>query len=110
MLITPKVTETSQLTIVKAGLNPGDGHNFHKHPRQEEVIYILSGTVEQWVDRDSHVLAAGDSAFIPAGMVHASFNIGKGDATLLAIFGPCVGDGFESVEVAADAPWNTMRG
>ncbi len=37
------------------------------------------------------------AAYIPVGVVHASFNVGEGEAKLLATFGPCVGEGFEVV-------------
>ena len=92
-------------------LLPGKGHNFHRHPDQEEVIVVLAGKVEQWIDRDKRVLTAGDAAFIPADMVHASFNVGDSEAKLLAILGPCVGPiGYELVDVAGDPPWNALRG
>ena len=43
-------------------------------------------------------------------MVHASFNAGEGEAQIAAILGPCVGDvGYVSVEMGAEAPWNTLR-
>ena len=48
--------------------------------------------------------------FLPAGMVHASFNVGDTDVHIVAILGPCVGDsGYEVVEVAGEAPWNGLR-
>ncbi len=51
-----------------------------------------------------------DSLFIGADVVHASFNIGDTDAKLLAILGPCVGEGgYETVEVGNEAPWNALR-
>ena len=35
-------------------------------------------------------------------MVHASFNVGEGEAKVVAILGPCVGDiGYEVVEMGA---------
>ena len=71
---------------------------------------MVAGKVEQWVDRDKRVLGPGDSAFIPADMVHASFNVGTEDARMVAILGPCVGKiGYELVDVAAEAPWNGLR-
>jgi quercetin dioxygenase-like cupin family protein len=107
----PPSTGARQLTVIDVTLAPGKGHDFHKHPDQEEVILILAGEVEQWVDRDKRVLNPGDSAFVPAGVVHASFNVGEGDAKIVAILGPCVGDGgYELVDVAAEAPWNGLRG
>jgi len=107
----PPSTGAEKLTVIDVTLQPGKGHDFHKHPDQEEVIYIVAGRVEQWVDRDKRMLGPGDSAFIPAGMVHASFNAGDGDARIVAILGPCVGEGgYELVDMAGEAPWNTMRG
>jgi quercetin dioxygenase-like cupin family protein len=90
-------------------LAPGQAHSFHKHPSQEEVMYVVSGNVEQWIDREKRVLGAGDAAFIPAGMVHATFNTGKTEAHLLVVFSPCVGDGFEVIDVSSDAPWKGLR-
>ena len=51
----PKRTGANQLIVIEVNVNPGEGHNFHKHPRQEEVIYVISGKVEQWVNREKRV-------------------------------------------------------
>lgn len=106
----PPSTAAEQLTVIEVTLQPGKGHDFHKHPDQEEVIYVVSGEVEQWLELEKKDLHAGDSLFIPANTVHASFNSGTSAVTLLAILGPCVGDqGYELVDVASDSPWNTLR-
>jgi glyoxylate utilization-related uncharacterized protein len=65
-LSNPPTTGAGQLTVIDVNLAPGKGHNFHKHPDQEEVILVVAGTVEQWVDRDKRILGPGDAAFIPA--------------------------------------------
>jgi len=107
----PPSTGAEHLTVIDVTLAPGKGHNFHKHPDQEEVIYVVAGTVEQWVDREKRKLGPGDSAFVPADMVHASFNAGTDNAKIIAILGPCVGEGgYELVDVAAEAPWKDLRG
>lgn len=106
----PPSTDARQLTVIEVTLQPGKGHDFHKHPDQEEVIYVVSGTVEQWLEQEQQTLGTGDSVFIPADAVHASFNNGHTEARLLAILGPCVGDeGYELVDVADQSPWNTLR-
>ena len=76
-------------------------------PAQEEVIYVIEGEVEQWLDRQKRVLRSGDAVFIPAGVVHASFNVAGAKARMLAILGPCVGreNGYEVTEVADQEPW-----
>jgi len=105
----PASTGTKQLTIIEATLNAGEGHAFHQHPDQEELVYVLDGLVEQWIGEERRILVAGDSAFMPAGTVHASFTAGDRPSRLLAIFGPCIGDGYTTVELAGEAPWKDMR-
>ena len=105
----PPSTGAGQLTVIEVNITPGNGHDFHKHPDQEEVIYCISGKVEQWLGTEKRILGPGDSVFIGADVVHASFNAGDTDAQLLAILGPCVGDqGYELVDVAGEAPWKDL--
>ena len=59
--------------------------------------------------KDQAVSPARRLGLHSADTVHASFNVGDGEAKILAIFGPAVGDGFETVDVSAEAPWNAMR-
>ena len=108
-LSSPSITGARQLAIVEASFKPGKSHSFHKHPNQEEMLYVVAGQIEQWIDREKRVLGPGDSAFVPPGVVHASFNVGRSEARLLAIFGPCAGAGFETIEMAGEAPWNSLR-
>ena len=107
----PADTGAENLVVIEVTLAPGGGHAFHKHPQQEEVIYVIDGQVQQWREEESRMLSTGDSVFLPAGTVHASFNTSDRDAKLLAILAPCIGeeDGYEVVEVADEAPWNGLR-
>ena len=106
----PATSGAEKLVVIEVSLSPGYGHNFHKHPDQEEVIYVIEGSVEQWLEAKKQILKPGDSVFIPADVVHASFNIAAQPAKLLAILGPCRGPaGYVSVEVGDQPPWNTLR-
>jgi len=106
----PLNTAAKQLTVIEVNLDPGKGHDFHKHPDQEEVVLVISGKVEQWIDREKRILGPGDAAYIPAAVVHASFNAGEQPAKIIAILGPCVGpSGYEVVDVANDEPWKMLR-
>lgn len=106
----PPSTGAQQLTVIDVDLLPGKGHDFHKHPDQEEVIFVLEGEIEQWLEQEKQTLQPGDAVFIPKDVVHASFNVGDEPAKLLAILGPCVGEGgYEMVEVAAEEPWRSLR-
>jgi quercetin dioxygenase-like cupin family protein len=109
-LSNPSATGAKQLTVIAGDVFPNKGHAFHRHPDQEEVLLVVAGKVEQWIEREMRVLGPGDSAFIPAGIVHGTFNTGAEDAKVVAILGPCVGDaGIEQVDMSGEPPWNTLR-
>lgn len=99
------------LVVIEVTLAPGGGHAFHKHPRQEEVIYCIEGEVEQWLEEGKRTLKPGDSIVIPVDTVHASFNVSQADAKLLAILGPAIDDenGYEVIEVADEEPYKGLR-
>jgi quercetin dioxygenase-like cupin family protein len=106
----PANTGASQLVVIEVDLMPGHGHNFHTHPDQEEMLYVVSGEVQQWIEQAPRVLRAGDAVFIQKGVVHASFNISERAARFLAILGPSVtAAGYVSVEVGDQEPWTSLR-
>jgi quercetin dioxygenase-like cupin family protein len=106
----PAASSSKDLVVLEVTLRPAGGHNFHRHPNQEELIYVIEGEIEQWIDQEKRVLRPGDSAFIGADVVHASFNVSDRNAKLLAILGPCIGsEGYELVDVAEQEPWVSLR-
>ena len=109
-LSSPADSGAQSLVVVEVDLDPGAGHSFHRHPNQEEVIYVLAGRVEQWIDKERRTLTSGDSAVIGRDVVHASFNVGADRARLLAVLGPAIGEeGYELVDVAEEEPWRSIR-
>lgn len=106
----PGFTGAKDLAICEVFLMPGFGHAFHVHPNQEEVVYVLEGEFEQWLGTEKKILKAGDSAFIGAGVVHASYNVSDQPVKSLAILGPCIGqEGYEVVELADQEPWKSLK-
>jgi quercetin dioxygenase-like cupin family protein len=105
----PANTGTSRLVVIEVDLMPGHGHNFHLHPDQEEVLYVVSGEIRQWIEQAPRTLRAGDSVFVAPGVVHASFNVSAEPARFLAILGPSVTEaGYVSVEVGDQEPWKSL--
>ena len=106
----PATTGARDLVVIEVTLETGQGHAFHKHPDQEEVIYVIDGTIEQWIGQEKQLLSSGDSAFIGADVVHASFNDSGSSAKLLAILGPSIGEeGYALVDVFEEEPWRSLR-
>jgi quercetin dioxygenase-like cupin family protein len=106
----PSSTGAARLTVIDVALEPGHGHDFHKHPEQEEVIFVQAGEIEQWLERERTTLGPGEAVFIDADVVHASFNTGSEPARLTVALSPCVGEGgYELVDVSAEEPWSSLR-
>lgn len=103
-------TGTAHLRVVRAVMPPGGGHPFHHHPHQEELLHVISGTVEQWIERESRILGPGDSCLVPPGVVHGSYNTSGAESVMLAVRGPCLEDGVvDTIDVSGDEPWASLR-
>lgn len=105
----PEIVAAKGLQICRAVLPPGEGHNFHRHPELEEVIYVLEGEVEQWVEKEHRVLKPGEIAHIPADVVHATFNTSGRDALILAVLSPAAQNGPFAVDMSGEEPWKSLR-
>jgi len=56
----PPATGAKQLTVIGVDLLPGKGHDFHKHPDQEEVIFVMDGEIEQWLESSRQMVDVAD--------------------------------------------------
>jgi quercetin dioxygenase-like cupin family protein len=108
-LCRPEIANASDLQLCRAVMPAGEGHNFHTHPELEEIIYVLEGEVEQWVENARRMLKPGEVAHIPKGVVHATFNPTKRDAVILAILSPAAAKGPFMVDVSGEEPWKSLR-
>jgi len=99
------------LVIMDVTLEPGEGHDFHRHPGQEEMIIVKQGRVTQYIERDRATLAAGDSVFLEEGVIHASFNESDETAHLQVVIGPSLGGetGYGLEDVSGEEPWASLR-
>src|SRR5690625_5996159 len=48
----PDITGSEDLIEVRVEVGPGEGHPFHVHPDMDEVIEMLSGRGEEWIEED----------------------------------------------------------
>ncbi|MDQ6631077.1 MAG: cupin domain-containing protein [Verrucomicrobiota bacterium] len=105
----PGLVSDTNLILVRAKLAPGSAHSFHYHPKMEEILYVLSGTAEQWAEREKKIMSAGDSFYVPAGIVHATFNVGADTLEFLAILSPAKSEEPMTIEVGDQEPWKSLR-
>jgi quercetin dioxygenase-like cupin family protein len=106
----PANTGCKTFVVMDVSLEPGFGHDFHKHPEQDEMIIVKAGRVEQWIGEERTTLEAGDSVYLDADVVHASFNTGSETVHLQVVLAPAVGDeGYQLVDVSSEHPWASLR-
>jgi quercetin dioxygenase-like cupin family protein len=105
----PELIPGTDLMFVRAQLPPGQAHRFHYHPNLEEILYVLAGQAEQWVEREKRLLGPGDSVWLKAGVVHGTYNVGDGVLDFLAILTPARSPGPMTVEVSDQEPWRSLR-
>jgi quercetin dioxygenase-like cupin family protein len=105
----PGMVKDTNLMFVRAHLRPGEAHKFHFHPKMEEILYVLSGSAEQWVEREKRRMGPGDSVYLSAGIIHGTYNIGSELLDFLAILSPARIDGPVTVEVSDQEPWKSLR-
>ena len=105
----PGMVRDTDLMFVRAQLPPGQAHPFHFHPAMEEILYILSGTAEQWVERETRVMQPGDALYLPAGVIHGTYNTGVALLDFLAVLSPAKSPGPVTVEVGDQEPWKSLR-
>lgn len=72
----------------------------HRHPGNEELVYVLEGTLRYTVDDHTRDLRAGDCMATPRGAIHAFTNPYAETVRALVINNPDIGSGYFR-EVAA---------
>ncbi|MFH5884479.1 cupin domain-containing protein [Halalkalibaculum sp. DA3122] len=109
-LSSPETTGSNQLITVRVEVQPGNGHPFHRHPNMEEIIYVLSGQAEQWLEQESKILKRNEAVFIPENVIHATFNASAEEPLeFLAILSPAHDlDGDGMVDVSGQEPWKSL--
>lgn len=108
-LARPGLVDAEQLLLVRVHMPPGKAHQFHYHPAMEEIIYVVEGQAEQWVEQDHRILQPGEIAHIPTGMVHGTYNPFDTTLRFLAILSPAKFEGPALVDVCQEEPWCALK-
>ena len=84
--VSPKNNGSQHLVMGTEDIHPGDEFPMHKHVEQDEILYIVKGTVHAHVgdlERDVH---AGGTVFIPALTWVNVKNAGTDTASVVFVF------------------------
>lgn len=75
----------------------------HHHLGESETIHVIEGEFEMYIAGERSLLRRGETAHIPAGVVHGGGNVGQGTGRRLVLFQPAGVEGFFR-EVGAASP------
>jgi len=91
-LVTPHLDDGAGLTTGEVIVYPGEGHSPHRHPGEEEVIYVISGrgvqTVGEGEDEERFPIGEGDVVYIPINVLHSTYNTTWGPLRLIVVYTP----------------------
>ena len=92
----------TQLCIFEQWVAPAAGAPTHRHP-VEEVLTVLAGEAEVWIDETHSVLTSGQSLIVPAGRKHGFRNVGSETLHVQAVLASSI------FEATFDGPVGLVR-
>ena len=79
----------------------------HSHPEGEELIYIITGRGEAWVDGEIEPMRAGTAVLFEQGKVHMIRNTGDEEMKVICFFSPPTG--LENYKMYEDARFEEIK-
>jgi len=74
------------LTVGRATIKPGQTNPRHRHPKSEEVLYLLKGRINHTLDDKTITMSAGDVITIAPGVFHNASCIGSENADMIVVY------------------------
>ena len=99
-MLVSATTGSKQLCIFEQWIAPELGAPTHAHPN-EEVLTVLAGGADLWIEDDYIILSAGQSLIVPARRKHGFRNVG---ATMLHMYAVLSSAGFEALYDGSPEP------
>jgi quercetin dioxygenase-like cupin family protein len=90
----------TQLCIFEQWIAPATGAPTHTHP-VEEVLTVIAGQADMWIDEEHAILTQGQSLIVPAHRKHGFRNIGSDMLHMYAVLASSM---FEALPDGATEP------
>lgn len=85
-LASKKIGNVQGLVMGRVTIKAGKSNPRHRHPKSEEVLYLLSGRLEHTMGDKTFTLSAGDTITIAPGIYHNATCIGDEDADMIVVY------------------------
>ncbi|MCW4115525.1 cupin domain-containing protein [Aurantimonas sp. MSK8Z-1] len=88
----PNAETGGAIGMFEARVPSGDGPPVHVHRNEDEVIHVIEGEYEFWLDGQTFEAGAGASVFLPRGVPHSFRVVGREAGRTVTV---CTPGGFE---------------
>jgi quercetin dioxygenase-like cupin family protein len=102
------VTGSVQLCVFQQWCDPGKGAPTHLHA-VEEILTVLDGQAEFWLEEERTHLTKGQSMLVPAGRKHGFRNTGTGTLHVQATLGAPIFEASFDDQKEVSRRWVPMR-
>lgn len=99
--VDPKTNGSQHLVVGTEDIAPGASIPTHKHPTEDELLFIQSGEAHVWLGEQERDLHAGGIVFIPANTWIGVKNISNGPMSVTFVFSA---PGFEEFQRCISVP------
>ncbi len=103
-MLVSALTGAGSLCVFEQFCDPGRGAPTHLHA-VEEVLTVVEGEAEVWLDEERATLAAGQSVIVPAGRKHGFRNTGPATLHVRATLAAPVFEAWFDGEAEARRRW-----
>lgn len=88
--IITKGTTGIDITFSQARLQPGCGHRWHTHEKEDEAVFVLSGHGTMFFEDQEVKYGPGMAIVIPRGTKHQNINTSDDEIVLVSMFNPAI--------------------
>ncbi len=94
--------DASTVDLIRFDIRTRQQGVYHLHERTDNVMLVLSGTLEMIVDGQRYILRENDMIFIPRGIAHSSASGSDEPVQGIEIYAPVRGTDSVPVELPAE--------
>jgi quercetin dioxygenase-like cupin family protein len=85
-MVSGAIGNSETMTVGRCYIDEGSANPRHFHPNCDEVLHVLSGSIEHSLGDEMVAMEAGDTISIPQGAMHHARNVGTGEAVFVITF------------------------
>ncbi len=101
----PQDVTSDEILVARVMIYPGQKWPEHIHSGYEQMLYVISGTGEHWVDGEREDLHPGRAYYLPPNVAHTMTNSGDDPLVHLSVYHPRMPKAVRELTGSMDSQW-----